>query len=131
MENTKVTRKDRLNAILSLLTAIDADSAPGFDLPDLIAMVENDIATLDNRAAKAKERAAAKKADDPMLDAVYAVLTNEATLIDDITAKIDFEDVTKAKVQNRLAKLAKEGKAVKTEVSVEGSKSKRVAYALA
>lgn len=131
MENTKVTRKDRLNAILSLLTAIDADSAPGFDLPDLIAMVENDITALDNRAAKAKERAAAKKADDPMLDAVYAVLTNEATLIDDITAKIDFEDVTKAKVQNRLAKLAKEGKAVKTEVSVEGSKSKRVAYALA
>jgi hypothetical protein len=85
----------------------------------------NEIASLDNKAAKAKERAATKKAEgDEMLEAVYAALTEEFESIATITEKVDAEDATVHKVQYRLKVLIDTARAEKQEISVSGSDGK-------
>jgi hypothetical protein len=129
MENTRVTKKDRFNAIITALTAAGADA-------ELVAFCEAEIALLEKKAATAKAAAAKRKAEsDELMDVVAEALTDEPTTIADITAKIDGADVTNAKVQYRLNKLVEAGIAVKSEVSVagiEGGKTRKlVAYAKA
>ena len=64
----------------------------------LVAFCEKEIAAIDAKAEKAKERAAAKRAEgDALREAVQAVLTNEFQTIDEITEKVEGEEVTKAK----------------------------------
>ena len=95
-----------------------------------IAFIETQIAALDRKAAKAKERAAAKKAEGDELRAeVQAILTEEFQSAQAITDAIGKEDVTKAKVIARLKQLVDTGVAVKEEVKI-GDK-KQMAYKLA
>ena len=98
------------------------------------------IADLDKKAAKAKERAAAKKAEgDELTDVVYGVLTDEFKTIAEIAEAVaaelgeDAGDVTTAKITARLTKLGKAGSIVKEQIAVEveGKKSKKMGYALA
>ena len=102
----------------------------------LAAFAENEIALLDKKAAKAKERAAQKRAEgDELTDAVRAAMsTEEFETIADIAARIEGEDVTVAKVQYRLTQLVKNGEAVKEQVTIpggEGVKARKVmAYRL-
>ena len=97
---------------------------------------ENEIALLDKKAAKAKERAATKKAEgDELTDAVRAAMsTEEFEPIADIAARIEGEDVTVAKVQYRLTQLVKNGEAEKEQITVpggEGQKARKImAYKL-
>lgn len=92
----------------------------------LLAFAENELEQLDKKAAKAKERAAAKKAEaDVLLDAVKEVLTDEFETRDAIAEKIDMEDATVAKVGARLTKLVNEGFAVKEDITVEGADGKK------
>ena len=96
----------------------------------LIAFAENEIALLDKKAVKAKERAATKRAEgDELMEAVYGVLSADFEPIADIAARIEGEDVTVAKVQYRLRKLAEAGRAEKAELTIpatEGSKARKV-----
>ena len=129
MTNTKMTKTQMFEETISALRMLEGTE-------DLIAFHEKQIAQLEAKAAKAKETAAKKRAEnDKLCDAVEAALTDEATVIDEIVERVEFEgDVTRSKVVNRLTKLVKEGRAVKSEVSVKGEdgKSKKVsAYALA
>lgn len=131
MANTvKVTKKDNFTKIIDLLNgALDFGYNPDEDVDAVIAFCEKEIATLDKRSAKAKETAAAKKAaSDELYDAVAAVLPADFTAIDDITALVDFPEVTRNKVANRLSKLAAAGAAEKGEIAVTGAdgKSKKV-----
>ena len=102
----------------------------------LIAFAENEIALLDKKAVKAKERAATKKAEgDELTDAVRAAMsTEEFEPIADIAARIEGEDVTVAKVQYRLTQLVKNGEAEKEQITVpggEGQKARKImAYKL-
>lgn len=102
---------------------------------DVKEFCAKEIATLESRAAKAKERAAKKRAEgDALKDAVKAVLTSEFKCIADIAASIEGEDVTVSKVVYRLTSLVKEGIAVKKDITVETAdgKTKKVkGYALA
>ena len=103
---------------------------------ELKTFCENEIALLDKKAEKAKERAATKRAEgDALTDAVRAALTGEFESIADIAARIEGEDVTVAKVQYRLGQLAKNGEAVKEQITIpgsEGQKARKVmAYKLA
>ena len=97
---------------------------------------ENEIALLDKKAAKAKERAATKKAEgDELTKAVRAAMsTEEFEPIADIAARIEGEDVTVAKVQYRLTQLVKNGEAEKEQITVpggEGQKARKImAYKL-
>ena len=121
MTEIKVTKRERFNEIIDVLSGIDGTA-------DLVAFVEDQIALLDRKAAKAKETAATKKAEDALLPVVEAALTDELSTIADIVARIDVEDMTAAKAASRLNKLVALNKAEKGTVKVD--KRTLVAYKL-
>ena len=134
----KITKRNMFEALINLATTGDLAFATAdgntatVTAEDLIAFAENEIALLDKKAVKAKERAATKKAEaDELTDAVRAVLTDEFQTIAEVAAQIEGEDVTVARVQYRLTQLAKNGEAERGElnVPVEGGKAiKRVGF---
>lgn len=91
------------------------------------AFAENEIALLDKKAAKAKERGAKKKEErDELCDAVLAVLTDEYATIADVAEAIEGEDVTASKVTYRLNKLVAAGLAEKADIKVGDEKKRTV-----
>jgi hypothetical protein len=122
----KVTKRENFEAIIAVLNDAGRE--------DLAAVVAHEIELLDNKAAKAKAKAAEKKTEgDALRNAVQAVLTDELATIKEITDKVEGEDITSAKVQFRLNALVNAGIASKEQVVVgEGdSKRKLMAYKLA
>lgn len=117
----KVTKKDILTAIATLISEdasvqIEEVTVTG---EDVIDYVNKTIEQLENKANKARERAAEKKTEgDELRTAVAAVLTNEYQPIDAITSAIDMEDVTKSKVTARLTQLVRAGLAKKEQIKV-------------
>jgi hypothetical protein len=112
----KITKKEMYTTIMNLLSDNDA----------IVAFCEHEIELLDKKAVKAKETAAKKKAaGDELTDAVASVLNDEFQTIADVTAQIEGEDVTNAKVQYRLNALVKAGAAEKAEVTLEGTDGKK------
>ena len=103
-----------------------------FDAATVVEFCDKEIASLDSKAAKAKERAAAKKAEaDGLTDLVATALTDEFQVIADIAATVaeSDADATVSKVTYRLGKLVEAGKAEKTQVTIpatEGSKARKV-----
>ena len=103
-----------------------------FDAATVVEFCDKEIASLDSKAAKAKERAAAKKANaDGLTDLVAAALTDEFQVIADIAAAVAESDADAivSKVTYRLGKLVEVGKAEKTQVTIpatEGSKARKV-----
>lgn len=128
MNETKNTKRDTLTAIIEAAKDGTATFSCGNDV--VIAFAENEIELLDKKAVKAKERAAAKRAEgDELADVVATVLTDELQAIADITAQIEGEDVSVGKVQYRLRKLAEDGRAVKGEIKIpatEGAKGRTI-----
>ena len=125
---TKMTKKDNYSAIRAILEELHND--------ELIAFIDHEIELLDKKAAKAKETAAKKKAEnDELTDVIASLLTDELQTTADITAQIDDEDVTVHKVSYRLTQLTKAERAVKEEVSIpgkDGAKARKIAaYRLA
>ena len=128
MENTKVpTKREFYEAIIETMKTGECKYAP----EDVIKFCENEVALLDKKAVKAKERAAAKRAEaDPLYDIVAGALTGEYQVIAEIAAKVAEADgdATVAKVTNRLTKLCNDGIAERTEVTIpatETSKSRK------
>lgn len=112
----KITKKEMYTNIMNLLSDNEA----------IVAFCEHEIELLDKKAVKAKETAAKKKAaGDELTDAVASVLNDEFQTIADVTAQIEGEDVTNAKVQYRLNALVKAGAAEKAEVTLEGTDGKK------
>ena len=133
MTTVKVTKRERYESIKALIEAVGA--VEGIDTDGIVAFCDKEIATLDTRAEKAKERAAEKRAEgDELQAAVLAALTDEPASRQEVTDRIEGEGVTLAKVGYRLTALVKQGLAVKEEIAVTGEdgKSKKVAaYRLA
>ena len=109
-----------------------------YDAATVIAFCEKEVASLDAKAAKAKERAATKKAEaDVLMGQVEAALTEEFQTIAEVAAVVaeTNADATLSKVQYRLGKLVEAGVATKEQVTVpavEGGKARKVmAYKLA
>ena len=128
----KLTKKDKLTAIIATLKGENTD----ITVDELVAYCENEIELLDKKAAKAKETAAKKKAEnDELTDVIASLLTDELQTTAEITAQIDDEDVTVHKVSYRLTQLTKAERAVKEEVSIpgkDGAKARKIAaYRLA
>jgi hypothetical protein len=123
----KITKKENFVEIVNVLE--------GAGRADLADVIKHEIELLENKAAKAKAKAAEKKTEgDALSAAVEAVLDATYTTIADITAKVEFDgEVSTAKVQYRLNDLVKRGVAVKEQVTVgEGdAKRKLMAYAIA
>jgi len=131
MTTVKITKKDYYNAIIALARGEDVT----VDVDSIVAFCEKEINALATRAEKAKERAAEKRAEgDELQAAVLAALTDEPATRQDVTDRVEGEDVSVAKVGYRLTALVKQGLAVKEEMSITGEdgKAKKVAaYRLA
>ena len=124
----KITKREMYEAIKETFET----GSCKFDAATVVAFCEKEIASLDAKAAKAKGRAAAKKAEaDVLMDQVEAVLTDEFQVIADIAAAVaeTNADATVSKVTYRLGKLVEAGKAEKNQVTIpasEGSKARKV-----
>jgi len=121
MENKKMTKKDYFNEIKTLV-----EESTNELKDELIYFVESQIASIDSKAEKAKERAAAKKAEgDALRESVKSVLTDEFQTADEILSQLDGEDLTVAKVRARLTQLVSLGEAEKADIKTEDGKSKK------
>lgn len=97
---------------------------------EIVAFCDAKIASLANKAEKARAKAAEKKAaGDELYAVVLDVLTAEPATCEDIVAKIEGEDITVAKVRARLSQAAKNGVVAKSTIKVDGKN--KVVYALA
>lgn len=122
---TKITKKEMFEAIVTGVEtgewAVDAEV--------IIAFCEKEIEALDKKANKAKERAAAKKAesDELMTKVAEALDPEEFLVIADIAAKVAEvdPDATVSKVTYRLTKLVENGMAEKTQVTIPGGEGVR------
>ena len=97
---------------------------------DLVAFVDGEIAKIDNRAAKEKEKRAEKRAQGDELQAAvkaYIQDADGAVTAQEIADEIEGEDVTKAKVTYRATQLVKAGEIFKVTVKTEDGR-KVVAY---
>ena len=127
MTEKKITKKEFYAGIIEAMSTGDCPIAA----EEVIAFCENEIALLDKKAEKAKERAAAKRAEgDELTDVVKSVMsTDEFEVIADIAAKVAEVDpeATVHKVSYRLTQLVKNGFAESTDVKIpatEGSKAR-------
>ena len=124
----KITKREMFEAIKETFET----GTCKFDAATVMAFCDKEIASLDSKAAKAKERAAAKKAEaDALMDQVRDALTGEFQTIADIAAAVAEvnADATVSKVTYRLTKLVEAGDAEKTDVTVpgvDGAKARKV-----
>ena len=97
---------------------------------DLVAFIDGEIAKIDNRAAKEKEKRAEKRAQGDELQAAVKAFVQDhegAVTAQVIADEIGGEDVTKAKVTYRATQLVKAGEIYKVTVKTEDGR-KAVAY---
>lgn len=126
----KITEAQVLNTVKEVIGSVELTGE--VTVEDVIAYCDKKIAQGIAKAEKAKEKRAEKAAaNDELIAKVEAALTGEFQTGQEITDAVDFPEITKAKVVNRLTKLIAAGKAVKGEIKVEGVKGKTVAYKLA
>ena len=131
----KITKKMHYESLIAYINGEDTIITEA----DMIQFCLAQIADLDKKSAKAKERAEKKKAEaDVLTDLVYSVMTDEfqtgAEIATAVLAQLPEDtDVTAAKVTARITKLVNAAAVVKEQVTVEveGKKSKKMAYKLA
>ena len=99
------------------------------DNEEIVEFCKAQIASIEKAAAKAKERRAAKAAEeDIIIGKVEAALSATPQTAQDIADAIGEEDITKAKCVNRLTKLIEAGKAAKEQVKNPDGKGKVTVY---
>lgn len=134
MEN-KLTKRNYFEALRAVAEsgAIDFSTINEEMTNDgVITFCDNELALLDKKAEKAKERAATKAAaNDELAETVKAALTADNYLtVDEVTAVVaeTHPDITRSQVTYRLGKLVKAGEATKKEVSVsvDGGKARKL-----
>ena len=116
----KKTRKDYFEKIKEIVAADE----------ELVAFVQGEIAKIDNRTAKEKEKRAQKRAEgDELTAAVEAFIVDGGRPVtaQEIADGLEGEDITKAKVTYRATQLVKAGKVFKVTVKTEDGR-KVVAY---
>ena len=130
----KLTKKDFYAAIKEMIVMSEVDMVGEISAEEVLAFIDKTVEQIDNKAAKAKEKAAEKKAEsDVLFQTVISTLTDELQTIDEITeavvAATGDEEITKSKVTARLTKAVNADMARKEQV--KGGSGRRVmAYAL-
>ena len=117
----KVTKRDYYEMLKEIVLNANVEGST-----ELVEFIDKQVALIDSKAEKAKERNAEKKAKgDELREVVQSVLTDEFQTIDAIASQIEGEEITKAKITARLTSLVKNGIAEKTDVKDdEGRKLK-------
>lgn len=124
----KITKREMFEAIKETFET----GSCKFDAATVMAFCDKEIASLDAKAVKARERAAAKKAEaDVLMSQVEDALTGEFQTIADIAAAVSAvnADATVSRVTYRLTRLVEAGIAEKTDVpvpGVDGGKARKV-----
>lgn len=122
MTEKRITARENYEAIKNFVEANGGAN-------EWVTFLEDQVAKLDAKAAKAKAKRAEKAAEpDPFLDAIAGAIGEEPITADEIVAALGIEDLTRNKVTARIGKL--EG-IEKVEIKVEtedGKTAKRVAY---
>lgn len=114
----KITKKEYYEILKSIVEESEVENKE-----DLVAFIDKQVKTIENKASKAKEKAAEKKAEgDELRAAVKSVLTTESQTIDEILRQIEGEDLSRAKVIARLTQLIKSEEAKREEVKAEDRK---------
>jgi hypothetical protein len=120
-----MTKREILNALMD----------GTLDRETLVAYCEKELASLDKKAEKAKERAAAKReAGDELQNVVAGVLTADFATREEITAKVNDPEASVGKIGYRLTQLVNAGIAQKADdmrEGADGKKHKVTVYALA
>ena len=130
----KLTKKDFYVAIKEFIVMSEETKVGNLDAEEVIAFIDKTVEQIENKAAKAKEKAAEKRNEgDELFNAVIRALTEELQTIDEITeavvATTGDEEITKSKVTARLTKAVNADMARKEQV--KGGSGRRVmAYAL-
>lgn len=133
----KITKREMFEALVAYANACEMDveiNDTAVTSADFVAFATKEIEQLDKKAVKAKERAAAKRAEgDALTEMVLNALTADFQTAADVAAQIEDEEATVAKVSYRLGALVKEGKAVKEDIKVDrdGKKAVLKGYKLA
>lgn len=126
MATEKITKKVYFEMLKDIVTATDT-----VDKDNLLAFIDTNIAQLDAKAAKAKEKAAEKKVEgDELREKIAACLTTEPKDIATILDEVGDEELTRAKVTARLAQLINLGTVTK-EVTKTADGKKATVYKLA
>ena len=126
MATEKITKKAYFEMLKDIVAATDTA-----DKDNLLAFIDTNIAQLDAKAAKAKEKAAEKKVEgDELREKIAACLTTEPKDIATILDEVGDEELTRAKVTARLAQLINLGTATK-EVTKTADGKKVTVYKLA
>lgn len=121
---SKITKKMHYEGMIAYFEGADTELTE----TQFIEFCKAQIADLDKKAAKAKERAAAKKAEaDELTNLVHAALTGEFQSIADIAAVVAESDAeaTVAKITNRLTRLVDAGVAEREQLAVETGEGKK------
>ena len=112
MEEKKMTKKDYFEEIKTVL-----EDAKETALAEVMA---HEIALLENKAIKNKERAEARTiAGDELRDTISNILIDDLQTVDEIVEQIDDEEITKAKVVARLTQLVNLNEAIKEQIKTE------------
>ena len=126
MEEKKMTKKDYYAKIKEIIEKTNEEEKDA-----LIEFIDKQVTQIETKAEKAKERAAEKKvAGDELRELVKSILTNEYQSADDITNKINNEEITKAKVIARLTQLVNSNEVEKADAKTEDNRNVKV-YKLA
>lgn len=116
MEETKLTQKEMFTDLAKL--------AENEGRNDLVEFCNTKIAQIENKALKAKEKAAEKKANgDELRDLVQKTLTKEFQTVDALVVAIGNDDITKGKIVNRLTSLVKNELVEKTDVKTDDGRT--------
>ena len=126
MTEKKMTKREMLNAIKVGCTTGEWTVSD----VEVAEFCDNEISLLDKKAAKAKERQAAKKAEgDELTEVVKSVLTNDFQVTADIAKAVlevtGDESNTVHKISYRLGQLVKNGEAESTDVKIPGGEGQK------
>ena len=121
MDKVKVTKRQYFEALRAIVEGVEAVGEYSAD--EVLEFIDTQVAQLDAKAEKAREKAAEKKAEgDEVRAKVLAVVTDEPQTADEITAAVGDEEISRAKVIARLTQLVNSGDIVKEPVKVDGAK---------
>ena len=120
MATEKMTKVEMFENIRGYLNGNEMSCS----VDEAVEFIDKQIEQLEAKAAKAKYRAAAKRADgDALRETVFQCVDAKPKTIDEITADVidiveDANDITKAKVTARLTQLVKNGSVVKEQTKI-------------
>lgn len=132
----KITKKMKFEGMIAYFKGEETELTE----KDFIEFCQDQIADLDKKAAKSKERNAEKKAKaDDLQNLVHSVLTDEYQTVADISEQVlpgvteEMGEVSTQKIIARITKLVEAEVAERKQVTVEtdGKKRKCMAYRLA